>query len=461
MLTSTLIPCLLATLLSPAAPADPPNLLIILADDVGVDNVGVYAEGPNPPDTPTIDLLARHGVLFRNAWSNPLCSPTRAGIHTGRYSFRTGVGTVIVDSGSNVLPLEEVTLPELFDLRPELGYRHALIGKWHLGATEEIGGAAAPQAAGWSHHAGTLTAIAAPQTYSNYLLTIDGVTQVSTEYATSESVDLALEWVAENRDQPWLMLLAFNAAHQPFHAPPKDLHDEDLPIGGPLAPRINPKPYYNAMVTAMDTEISNLLRGLGSELDNTTIFFLGDNGTPNQVAEDPFLPTHAKATPFEGGINVPLIVAGRGVTRPGREVEHLVHTTDLFSTCADLAGIDLAATLPDDRIIDSVSMTPYLARPNAAPRRSTVFSELFLEDEDAPAIQTMRDARFKLIRVDGSNGNFDLLFDLENDPFEENNLLRNGPAGLDALAAAHYAFLSLELESLLATGDDGSEMAGQ
>src|SRR5690606_9976818 len=137
-------------------------------------------------------------------------------------------------------------------------------------------------------------------------------------------------WVG-TQSSPWLCVLAFNAPHSPFHAPPAALHSYNL-AGA------NSRLRYKAMIEAMDTEIGRMIAGLGAAADNTVIVFIGDNGTPQQVIESPY--TTYKGQVYEGGVLVPLIVKGPGVVG-GREVFDLVHGVDLFATIAELGGVNL------------------------------------------------------------------------------------------------------------------------
>ena len=134
-------------------------------------------------------------------------------------------------------------------------------------------------------------------------------------------------------------------------------------------------PYFRAMVEALDTEIGRLLEGV--DLQRTTVIFLGDNGTTPQVVVPPFDPARAKNTVYEGGVHVPLFVAGAAVEVPGTTCDGLVHAVDLFATALELAGVDLAAVLPPDLALDSVSFAPYLADPALPSLRSTLFTEVF------------------------------------------------------------------------------------
>ena len=415
-------------MLTKLATAQSDNILVIVADDLGVDSLGVYAEGAAPAPTPNLDALAANGVLFRNASANAVCSPTRACLLTGRYAFRTGVGGPVGQSGVEGLPLHELTIPELLTSAGS-GYAHACIGKWHLADTTN-GGASSPNMAGFGHFAGLLGG--GVNNYSRWPRNVNGVTQLNFDYTTTRMVDDALDWISTTT-QPWFCVLNFNAPHSPFHAPPANLHTQNL---GGLDPNTNPIPFYKAMVEAMDTEIGRLFSMLGAELAATNVIFLGDNGTPGQVSEPPFLSNHAKGTPFEGGVNVPLIVSGPSVVGPGREELAIVHAVDIFSTVLDLAGVEE----PDYIRIDGVSFVPYLTDPLQSPLRSSMISESFSGGSgaiDTTGFVAARDAQYKYFRRVLANATIDRFYDLSVDPFETNDL--SGGSMSPALQAAMQA----------------------
>jgi arylsulfatase A-like enzyme len=371
-------------------------------------------------------------VLFRNAYANPVCSPTRATFHTGRYSFRTGV-TWVVWFGGKPLSHEEFTLPELL---ATAGYARALFGKWHLGDSSN-GGDNSPNLAGWSHFAGHIRNIWPPETYYNWRKVVNGTASTSTVYATTENVNDALTWIRAQTG-PWVCCLCFNAAHYPFHAPPPSLHTRKLPS---VNPSTQPTPFFKAMVEAMDTEIGRLLQSLGkTTLDKTNIIFLGDNGTPARVSEPPFLPSHAKITLYEGGVNVPLIVSGPVVKTPAREVKALVDSVDIFPTIAELSGINARQVVPKAIPIDGISFVPYLKNPLQTPLRRFSYAEMSGGSRPGVAI---RNATYKLIRWNGS----DAFFDLAQDPFEKNNLLLGK---LSTVQQTNHDALVLELARLKA-----------
>lgn len=360
-------------------PGSPPSILVVVADDLGVDELAAYGLGGDPAPTPNVDALVARGVLFENAWATPLCSPTRAALQTGRHGFRTGVGYLVSQRyGGPALPRAELTLPEVLDLGTGGAYAHAAFGKWHLGS-DLVGGLRAPNEAGYHHFAGSMENLSS---YSDWERVVDGVAATSTEYATTRTVDDALAWIA-SAPAPWLCYVAFHAPHVPFHAPPAHLHSVDL-TGVHPDPRQEPRPYYRAMVEALDTELGRLLAAVPAD---TTVIFLGDNGTPQQVALPAFQP--AKGTLQQGGVHVPLVVAGAGVGAPGTRCGALVGAVDVLATVAALAGVDLGAPAFSGLVLDSVDLGPYLADPSLPSRREVLFSELFFPNgETVPQIPT-------------------------------------------------------------------------
>lgn len=430
-----LLACLVA---APAAAQD--NVLLILSDDMGVDMVGCYREGPDPAPTPAIDRLAESGVLFRNVWTSPACSPARAQIQTGRHGFRTGIGMVVSKNGWALDPAE-LTLPEAFD-QAGTGHAHGFFGKWHLG-NDSVGGDLAPNLAGYAHFAGTAGNLTKPQTFYDYELVENGVAGQEKTYATTATVDAFLEWQRQV-GEPWFAVVAFHAPHEPWHRPPHHLHSQELPAGDP---RENARVFYKAMIEAMDTEIARLLGSLEPEvLRDTNVVFLADNGTPQAVALSPFEPDHAKLTPYEGGSNVPMIVSGPAVERPGREVRALVAGSDLFATLLELGGVQVRQlSLPHE--IDSTSVVPYLSNPTQLPLRQFAYTDLFQPNGHIPRsqdVRMIRDYRYKLIRKRTGNHDYEL-YDLAFDSFETTNLW-----GSRMTADQYRAFVTLNerLEAL-------------
>ncbi|MFM1873668.1 MAG: hypothetical protein RL398_3090 [Planctomycetota bacterium] len=433
-----LIACLwlVAALLGQSPGGPQPNVLVIVADDLGVDSIGCYQEGTDLPSTPNLDALAARGVLFRNAYAYASCSPTRAALLTGRHPARTLVGRHITYHNNTnprigTLRAEEHTLPEVLQ-RANLGYAHAAIGKWHLHDATQ-GPDAPRQLGGFAHFAGTLGNDVG--NYFGWPRTVDGSTATCTNYATQQVTDDALAWIG-TQTGPWLCYLAYQAPHAPFHVPPAGTFTRTL--GSP--PTMRDK--YLAMVEAMDYELGRLFATLGqATLANTYVVFLGDNGTPQGIAVPPFLPNKAKTTPYEGGIRVPMLVAGPGVAVPGRTSDALVCAVDVFATALDVTQSTTA--LPPWLVIDGVSMAPYLQNPQQPPLRTYAFAEEFTGNEwPAPAQNgntVVRNDRYKLIH---RMGGLVEMFDLQNDPREQFDLLATGPLS----APVQQNFIALVVE---------------
>lgn len=407
------------------------NVLLVVLDDVGVDRVACYGEHPSPGRTPTIDALAREGVLFRRCWANPYCSATRATILTGRYAKRTGIGSfVAVDSlGSVGLLEDEWTIPIVLRRATGGTHRAAAIGKWHLKGQAQ--GADHPERAGFELFAGSIGNLGAAgdeTAYFHWLKLVNGSLTTVDRYATSETTDDALRAIRAFGEQPWLLYVSYNAAHLPLHAPPPDLHD--FPLSGD--PEDSPVPHHKAMVQALDRELGRLLAGIPPHVaERTTVIVVGDNGTQGVAIEPPFPPDHGKGTLFDGGIRVPLVVSGAGVPAGSRGAECAapVNTTDLFATALALCGVEARATVPPDVELDSVDLTPYLADPRRPSLRDGVVAEMFRPNHPAGEYDVWRiavsDGRHKLVTdmLDRSQK----LYDSVLDPFEERDMLAQAP----------------------------------
>ncbi|MDO5980626.1 sulfatase-like hydrolase/transferase [Flavivirga spongiicola] len=370
-----------------------PNILLIIADDMGLDAAPGYDIGSTKPNMPNLQNLINSGIKFTNLWSNPTCSPTRATILTGKYGFKTGVL-----EASDILSTSETSLQSYMDTNSSTSYNHAVIGKWHLSNNENH-----PNNMGINHFAGLIGG--GVQSYWNWNLTINGVTTKSTEYTTTKFTDLAINWVAE-QTTPWFLWLAYNAPHTPFHLPPNDLHFQGTLPSDQVSIDSNPLPYYMAALEALDTEMGRLINSMSSEeKDNTVIIFIGDNGTPNQVVQE-HPSTRAKGSVYQGGVNVPMIVSGKNVTRINETEDALINTTDFFTTIANIAGTS------DTEIHDSKSFKNLLVSSDNTGKRDYIYTE----NEDF----TIRNATHKYIYF---NNGSEALFNLNVNPLESPNLL--------------------------------------
>jgi arylsulfatase A-like enzyme len=398
-----------------AAPS-PKNVLLVIADDVGTDALSLWNTNPAAqlPPTPSINALAQRGVIFRNAYAYPSCSPTRCAILTGRYGFRTGMGGAISDPGDPYLSPRDFTIAKALSANPQLGIRHGHVGKWHL-STNTID----PNfIGGWSHYSGFLAG--ERSSYFEWEKTVNGVTTTSTNYATSDNATDAINWIAAQGTNRWFLWFAPKAAHSPFEAPPANLHTQNLTANSTDAEK------YRAMIQALDTELGRVFTNLN--LAETMVVFLGDNGTPAEVIQSPYDQFHCKGTLFEGGVRVPMFIAGAGVVGTNRETTALVHAVDLSATMLEMMGVNLATTLPTNLLFDSRNFAPVLRNEPWTPSEPTILMENFA-GIIPPQLEgvAVRGARYKLISLDDG---LQLFYDLQADPLEKTNLLATPPLTL-------------------------------
>lgn len=434
---------------SPASAA-PRNILLILADDYGVDVTRYYptadrrATTPPAPATPNLAALAKGGLLFRRAWAEPSCSPSRATIFTGRYAFRTGIGKPVPADPSlppPVLSPNSFSLPEAFAASGK-NYYLAHVGKWHLSR-----GIDDPAVHGWPRFSGPHPELAHLPDYYDWPKVVNGVEIDPHDhtYAVTDQVDDAIAAIgaARTAGQPYFIWLALSAPHSPYQKPPVALLNAYKNVPATGASR---RTYYEAMIEAMDTEIGRLLGSV--DRTTTTVIFLGDNGTPNEVTASPYNPDHAKLRVYEQGVQVPMIVAGAGLKKPGRKLTQLVNTVDIYPTILQLAGIDPATVLAG-RKIDGVSFLRYIANSGSTAIRPWAFAEKFDLLWNEKTEYAIRDPRYKLIeRVAGLQWPVREFFDLQKDPYEKANLLKKK---LTSDQTKKLNNLNLQLDRLIAT----------
>jgi arylsulfatase A-like enzyme len=458
-----LVPAVLALVLFALTPARAVqrNVLLLIADDYGIDSSSLYNTGPGValPPTPNINALKNSGVMFRNCYALPTCSPARATMLTGRHPFRHGVTTAVTANDGQLLA-GEFTLPRAFAANPSLGYSTASLGKWHLtlGPTTSIANDPA-NIAGWPHYAGCLTGslvggAGGTGNYTAWTKTINGVTGATngtSTYATTDTTNDAVAWIAARGSAPWFLWIGYNAPHTPFHKPPDNLHTYDTTVGNWATLPINnnatnQRTHYNAAVEALDTEIGRLLGSMSPAVRaNTTVIFVGDNGTPNQVIQTPFGTGHAKDSLYEGGVRVPLIISGPDVVSPNRESTALVNVADLYSTILELAGIDVATTQPATNPIDSKSLLPILKNlPDATVRYGYAqqSGSMLTTAESGKAVRNA--SGYRLLRFDDAHEEF---YFIPTDANEQTNLLLGT---LNSAQQAEYNQLGTQLDAALA-----------
>lgn len=420
------------------------NTIIIIADDFATDYLGYYPNVGDTVGTPNIRSLLTQGVQFTNVWSNPVCSPTRASLFTGRYAFRTGVGDVISSQATTQLDTAERSVARLLRDFAPVNYATANVGKWHLHTPNPLPQRNFPEYMGYDLYSGNFNG--AITDYFDWQRIKNGVLDTVTTYATTQTVDDAINWLDTlSTTNPFFLWVAFNAPHSPFHLPPLNLHTYANLPGTQAHINNNPKLYFKAMVQAMDTEIGRLFQYLDANnlRDSTNIIFIGDNGEERNITQT-FDTSHAKGTVYEQGVSVPMIISGPSIVSPGRQSDALVSTPDLFATILELSGFSNwinfipAAKLP----VDSKSLFPILIN-DTTDVRDWIFTEQFKVTASPSSGKAIKTKSHKLIKFDLGNTEF---YDLLLDPNEQNNLVGQP---LTTLQTQQFNFLCNELNALL------------
>jgi arylsulfatase A-like enzyme len=332
----------------------PPNILVIVTDDMGYADIGVHGSKDIP--TPNIDALAKGGIRFTNAYvSGPYCSPTRAGLLTGRYPQRFGHEfNLNFPAHSDLgLPLSETTMA---DRLKAAGYRRALFGKWHLGFGDKFH----PMARGFDEFfgflAGSHSYVDAQAASRNPL--IDGKKVVAeTTYLTDALAGRAADFIKQQKSQPFFLYLAFNAVHVPLQATDKYLarftHIADVQ-----------RRTYAAMLSAMDEGIGKTLAALRAEglEENTLIFFFNDNGGPTMAGTTINGSSNAplrgsKRQTWEGGIRVAFIIRWKGHLAEGKTEARPIIQLDVLPTALAAAGVKPQLQWK----FDGVNLLPFLS----------------------------------------------------------------------------------------------------
>lgn len=379
-------------------PGKEPNILFVIADDMGKDALNGYAEGTIKPHTPHLDAIRKSGVNFTNFWTYPTCSPTRASMITGKYGYRTDVRWANQKLNEN-----EVLLQKYISENTDDSYATAVVGKWHISGYDTT---INPETFGIDYFAGIF--IGSVKDYYSWPLSEKGKQTICKEYTTKKFTDLAFNWI-NKQEKSWFMWLAYNAPHTPFHIPPAEMHSQgDLP---PYTEDLDPTPYFMASIEAMDFQIGKLLNSISKEdRENTIIIFMGDNGTEPIVTQDPYDKNQVKRSLYQGGINMPLFVSGKGVERKGID-NNLITSTDIFATIAEIAGVDIA------EINDSKSFKSLFSEKKSI--RKYQYAEMKNEKNDA---WTISNGTYKLlVFADGEEEMYHLI----NDPYEKSNILNS------------------------------------
>jgi arylsulfatase A-like enzyme/sugar phosphate isomerase/epimerase len=375
-----------------------PNVILILADDMGWGDVRSHG---NPViETPHLDKLAGQGARFERFFVSPLCAPTRASLLTGRYHLRTGVASVT--SGLETMRSNEVTLAEVFK---KAGYQTGLFGKWHNGAhyPEDPNGQGFDEFFGFcgGHWVG----------YFDTKLQHNTKLVPTKGYITDVLTDAALGFLETQKDRPFFCYIPYNAPHGPFQVP--DRYFEKYKARG----QDNRDAAILGMVDNMDENIGRILKKLDDLklADNTIVVFLTDNG-PNGNRFNGGM-NGTKGSVHEGGSRVPLFVRWPRKIRPNTVIKPITAHIDLLPTLVELTGVPMPQTLP----LDGMSVAPLLRKPSTKWPDRTLFTHVHKSGSSTrvmPFPGTLRTPKYRFIR--GKEA--DELYDLTADPGEKTDL---------------------------------------
>ncbi len=435
--TKALVAAALAVCVAASAGAAP-NIVFVVADDMGWGDVGYHGSEIR---TPELDRLAAGGVMFERFYVNPVCSPTRATLMTGRFGVNTGVLGPFNPWYARGLPLDEKLLPEYFR---EAGYRTHAVGKWHLGPNSPE---YHPMNRGFDSFYGHLHG------YLNHELHTlfgridwqrDGKTVHETGHATQLVTAEAVRQIEErDQDAPLLLYVSYGAPHAPLQASAEAIaeyaHIDD-----------ERRRIYAAMMTEMDRGIARITAALEEAqiANDTLLIFFSDNGASLNLGGSNSPLRGGKGTTFEGGIRAPALMFWPTGLQAGTVFAERMTATDLLPTLLAAADADLDAPKP----IDGRNFWPAIADGAPAPDGPVLLSSF---GRGVVQHAWFRDD-WKLVRTpDGQGGTEDLLFDIRNDPYEQHDLAQAQPdifrqlvAELDAIPKAEPISLNDRLPDL-------------
>ena len=401
----------------PAAPR--PHIVYIVSDDQGWKDVGFHGSDIR---TPSIDQLAQSGARLEQFYAQPMCTPSRAALLTGRYPHRYGLQTLVIPSaGTYGLATDEWLLPQALK---EAGYRTAIVGKWHLGHADRKFW---PRQRGFDYQYGPMLGEIDYFTHSahgtrDWFRNNQAVKEQG--YATQLLGKDAVRLIGgHDPATPLFLYLTFTAPHAPYQAP-KEYLDRYAHVADPA------RRTYAAMITAMDDEIGRVLRALEQRRmrDNTLVVFQSDNGGPrsakftgevdmskSKIPADNGPYRDGKGTLYEGGTRVVALANWPGRIPPGSIVDQPIHIVDMYPTLARLAGAPLGRNKP----LDGMDVWPTIGEGKPAPREEVVY-------DIEPFRAALRRGAWKLVWQATLPSQVEL-FNLAEDPVEKTNLAGENP----------------------------------
>ncbi len=471
---------------APEGKSKRPNILLIIGDDIGIDmSSDMYPglidsltkqygpKGHNhknykmidgkPSSTPVLDSLAQGGMRFTQAWAQPFCSPTRTSLLSGLYSAKTGVLDYFGALSKNHHSFVN-------DLKEKGGYSTAVFGKWHIAGLGQFNGMM-PKEAGFDVYKGNLSG--GVQTYWDYAYHIQDAETPADKYRTEKPPKVSLpgiapttfapvvktyntiNWIKEQEakdpDKPWFAYLAFNLSHitgkmQPsaMVIPNKDTLDEKTikemeacagsqgQFGSANRGSCSDGALMRAMTNTLDTMVGKVIETIDNLDPNTYIIYIGDNGTwvfaGMNFIDNMYITKEgrSKGTAYESGVRVSMAIRGPGI-KAGSESNEWVHTTDLFSTILELAGLDVPKTVPNKEgngmvEVDSVSLKPILldgAKSVRDPDNGYILAETINPTKNNLMHVAARNETYKLICSNSAATESCEFYNLKDDPLEE------------------------------------------
>ncbi|GAA6204573.1 sulfatase-like hydrolase/transferase [Thalassotalea sp. SU-HH00458] len=416
-----------------------PNILFILADDMGKEWVSAY--GAEDISTPNIDKLADKGIRFDNAWSHPQCTPSRVSLITGQYPHRNGWvnhwdtprwGQAYLDWSQN---------QSVAKVMKNAGYATVAAGKWQVNDFR-----VEPQAmtkhgfddyAMWTGYE-TGNEPSAERYWDPYIHTKKGSKTYKGQFGEDIFSDFILDFVDDNKAQPWFAYFAMNLPHSPY-------------VTTPHSTKVESKmDKHKAMVEYADLILAKMVNRLEAldELENTIIIWTTDNGTNRSIKGrmNGRMVRGGKTKTTENGINSPFIVSGQGLVPKGVVSDTLIDFTDILPTFADLANTDI----PKHYTLDGKSFADYLLAKTTDGKRSSIMSmggrnearvsENGVENKFVFRDRVIRDKRYKLYVKSSPEYGYEKLVDLHNDPEEKINLINSTKPEIVAAKKALIAF---------------------
>jgi arylsulfatase A-like enzyme len=410
-----------------AIAADKPNIVYIVADDLGWKDVGF--NGATDIKTPNLDKLVATGARLEQFYAEPMCTPTRAALMTGRYPFRYGLQTIVIPTAAGYgLDTTEWLMPQCLK---EAGYNTAIIGKWHLGHADKKYW---PKQRGFDYQYGAMIGEVDYFTHEEHGVLDwfrDNRPVREKGYTTQLIGEDAVRYInAQDRNKPFYLYLTFNAPHTPYQAP-QDYIDRYKNIAEPT------RRTYAGMVTCMDDEIGHIVAAIDKKglRDNTLIIFQSDNGGTKskmftgqmadvskiQIPCDNGPYRDGKGMLYEGGTRVCALANWPGRIKPGSTINEMIHVVDMYPTLAALAGASTAKCKP----LDGVNVWNTIADGKPSPRTEIVYN---IE----PFRAALRQGDWKLVWRTILPSNVEL-YNIAEDPYEKNNLAAAHPDKVAAM----------------------------